>query len=257
MKIEFFIEDQYKGLIPEPYSSSKKIPNWYKKTENLNRSKCPIVSSIHNAQEILKKVNIKSCPAINDYLSTGYVIPAWTNFLFREVNGEFYINWENSFTSHYGFHEKKSQFDGMLNEESPDYDRFHKLDSPWHMKTSPGVSCLIVHPFWQREKRFTTVSGIVHSDISPLPVKWFFEVNTNLKETANKIEFDKEFVIQRGTPLIQIIPFFRKEFNSEIKYVDNNFYHKKVIQPSLYATKDWFNKSLYNNFRESLGKLFK
>lgn len=257
MNVEFFVEKKYEGLIPEPYSSFKKTPEWYKKTDNINRSKCPFFNGVENIQNILKKTNIKSCPAINDCLNTGYIIPAWTNFLFREVDGNLYINWEHGFASEYAAHHKDLHFNGMDDKESPEYNVFNKLGSPWFIKTSPGISCLITHPFWDREKRFTTVSGVVHTDVSPIELKWFFEINLKLNDHIDVKDMTEGIVVSKGTPIIQIIPFVRKEFNSNVRYVDSDFYRSEMMEKSTYTLRDWFNKSPYNNFRESLGKLFK
>lgn len=254
--IEFYTLERFKNLIPEPYPSYKKIPSWFANTEVVTKkSKCPFRFLHNDNKNIAIKSNISGCPGIIDLFSTGYIVPAWNNFAFRNDNERLYVNWEFDLDEKYNLHESEEQISGFIEDEKPKYDGFSKLDSPWWVKTSPGVSILCTHPLWHREKRFTSVSGIMHTDQCPMPMKWFFEWNTEIKNDMNSSYIPNEQIITKGTPLILIIPFVREKFTSKINYLEEKdmaiLKHRTGI-----LTHDWMGNSKYNQFRKSIMKRF-
>lgn len=254
--ITFFCTARYKGHIPEPVPAYKAIPSWWKETSSVQKSKCPVKALTDNIYSVVAKTNIKTCPAVADSMSMGYVIPAWTNFLMREINGVPVFNWNHPDSARYGAH-YSDQFDGMKEGQLPEYGLYNKFDSPWFIKTSPGVSCLITHPFWHREKRFTSVTGVMHTDVVPSPLKWFFELNERLPQGVYPEDLDKDLhFITKGQPLMLVIPFKRKNFASDVQYVNDEALDTLIYQ-SESSTHDWFGKSAYNAFRQGLGKMFR
>ena len=259
--IEFICPERYKNIIPEPIPCYKEFPEWFSSTKNIStaKSKCPF-SFLHD-KKLIKDTNIKKCPGITDFLKTGYIIKNWTNILVRSEppSGNLYFDWEHNYhgSVDYGLHSSE-EYDGMIDNDLPIYNGFHKISSPWYVKTSPGVSCFYTHPFWTREKRFTTVSGIIHTDISPISIKWFFEWNVLLKNTMNLEEIDSEVqFIKKDTPLIMIFPFVRDNFKMNVNYIDEEKFRSDVIDLSFLKTHDWFGNSFYNIFRKKSGINFK
>jgi hypothetical protein len=254
--IQFYTLDRFEGLVPEPYPSYKKIPSWFSNTEIISRkSKCPFRFLHGETQNIDKKTNISGCPGVIDFLSTGYVVPAWNNFAFRNDNGRLYVNWEHNFHEKYNLHENKEQISGFNDTEKAKYDGFSKIDSPWYVKTSPGISIMYTHPLWHREKRFTTVTGIMHTDQFPMPIKWFFEWNTEIEDDMSSDILPQEQIVTIGTPLFLIIPFVREKFTSEVKYLEERELSILGHKTSIFSH-DWMNNSLYNQFRKGIMKRF-
>ncbi len=254
--IEFYTMDRYENLIPEPYPSYKKIPSWFSNTEIIKKkSKCPFRFLNGNNLTIDKKTNISGCPGVVDFLSTGYIIPSWNNFAFRNDGGRLYVNWEHHLDDKYNLHESEEQVSGFSDNEKPKYDGFSKLDTPWFVKTSPGVSIMYTHPLWHREKRFTTVTGIMHTDKTPMPLKWFFEWNTDINDNMYSSDIPREQIVTIGTPLVLIIPFIRDTFVSKVNYLQEREMNIIKHKTSIY-THDWMNNSLYNKFRKGLSKRF-
>lgn len=171
--------------------ASKFLPEEYK---NLPTGKaCPF--DTFNEATVL---SLKLCPAVNNWLSAGYVIPAWADMEinFTETGYEFK-------TSNLDYQNKthpESQFLGMM-------DRFNfrhdiKIDSPWHIKTAPGYSMMWV-PLWFHNNNYQAVPAIVDSDrvLNHNPINlMFFERKTT--------------TIKLGDPLVQIIPFKREEITA-------------------------------------------
>jgi hypothetical protein len=80
----------------------------------------------------------------------------------------------------------------------------YKFTSPYVIKTPPGYSCIFTHPFNQVSP-FLTLTGVVDTDMHPLAVQFPFLM---LK--------DWEGTIKAGTPIVQIIPFKRDDWNHSV-----------------------------------------
>jgi len=256
LKIEFISQKDFRDIIPEPIPADKFFPKWY---QNLPKkiSKCPFSfkSSIYDI-EYDSKLGIKGCLGIQDFLKTGYIIPSWSNFIFREDNNSLYVNWiENPIETDYYCHSWE-QFPSMDN--PPPYNHFGKIITPWVIKTSPGVSCLITHPVWHRSKKFTTSTGIFHTDKSPLHLPWFFEWNYKIKSGMDleTMSVDDQ-VIEKNDPIMLIIPFYRKKFDSQVKYVEKSEFNRYHFLQNNNTHHIKFNDDIYRKFRKSIGRMFK
>ena len=75
----------------------------------------------------------------------------------------------------------------------------------WYYETPPGYSVLITHPMNRYDLPFTVQSGIVESDIWGLPVFVAFFLKRGFRGT-----------IPKGTPIFQIIPFKRDNWEMEV-----------------------------------------
>jgi hypothetical protein len=82
---------------------------------------------------------------------------------------------------------------------------YPKWINPWGIKTPPGYSVLFVQPF-HRESVFTILPGIVDTDQYASPVNFPFVLN----------DINFEGLIPAGTPVAQVIPFQREEWQMEI-----------------------------------------
>jgi hypothetical protein len=257
LKIEFITKNYLKDIVSEPIPAYKFFPKWYQELPK-KTSKCPFRfdKSPYNIQYD-SKLGIKGCLGIQDFLKVGYIIPSWSNFIFREdINESLYVNWlENPWPNEYVNHEM-NQFPSMNN--PPIYKHFGKLLTPWIIKTSPGVSCLITNPVWHRKQSFTTSTGIFHTDQTTLHLPWFFEWNYKIESgmDLDTMSYESQ-VIEKGDPLILIIPFYRKQFESSVKYVDEKDFDHFIMKQSVRTHNLKFNDDLYRSFRKKLGRLFK
>ena len=227
LDIEFIADEKYAGLIPEPIPAYKKFPEWYSK---LDGRKCPL--RFVNDEPFPDGGNLKNCPGITDYMKAGYIIPAWNTFTFRGVDDYgVKVNWLDSYVDTSMTVHSDNQFYTFLDEQKPTYGAFFKITGPWFVKTKPGVSIILTHPVWHRNKTFTSCTGIYHSDINACQLQWFFEFNQPL----NNIDFDFDTqMVTEGSPIIQIIPFYRDSFKSEVKYVTSQKF--KHIQESTHRS---------------------
>lgn len=258
LKINFYCQDQFKGRVPEPIPASKNFPKWFSDLPFFGND-VRYTTKEDNIYEIIVKdeLNLKRCSGITDFLNVGYQVLSWADFIFREQeDGRLYVNWmENYYTKTKYISHDESQYSTMTNK--PIYGHFGKIESPWIVKTDPGVSCFITHPYWHRNKSFTTVTGICHTDIAPMIIPWFFEWNYKIEsgmdvETMNQ----KKQIVVKGEPLFLIIPFYRKEIFSKINYISEKQYDNMVESQANLTRRNMGNYCPYKNFRKINKKMF-
>ena len=268
--IKFYASDQAKGL-SEIYPAYKKFPKWFvdSKSESLKKSKCPfapimnfravgmrsMMSAGENPYTLIKDSTVQNCPGIVDILKTGYILPAWSDMSFRMINGE--MNFQSALEvpeMNYNIH-RFNQFKGMSYDQKPEMGLFHKVSSPWWVKTSPGVSILITHPYWQRNKIFTSVSAVVHPDITPIHLKWFFEFNNPIQDSSEIYDQNKQVVL-KDTPLMLIIPFKRTSFEHENIFLSSEEL-TNLHRDNYYGSISWFTDTIYSKFRKTLKNFYK
>ena len=193
MEIEFIqIEDQSVGLI-EPDSAINNIPSWFKKTKPIKFLKA--------SQK--KDFTIKKCIPVLDAFTSGYLLKTKV-----EIN---YSVDEKYRRSEFSFKLKDSnqpklitmhpfeQID-QLPLDGDYYEYAYKWSNPFVIKTPPGYSCLFTQPFNQILP-FYTLTGVVDTDTYPIAVQFPFLMRKGFNGT-----------IKSGTPIVQIIPFKRDEW---------------------------------------------
>lgn len=87
----------------------------------------------------------------------------------------------------------------------------------WYYETPPGYSLLVTHPLNRYDLPFYTPSGIVDSDIWGLPVFYSFFLKRGF-----------EGVIEKGTPIFQMIPIKRDDWEMEVDYSEETYWKNKV-----------------------------
>ena len=144
---------------------------------------------------------VKRCPAIVDLMGEGFIIPMWADFLVQRDMDT--LEWDNkSFGYGIEFH-TAAQIAGW-DKRPTDFHEAVKFINPWRIYTPPGYSVMFVAPYYQFERRFTVLPGIVETDS-------YHHINfPSIWHTT------KDVVIERGTPFIQVIPFKRDDWDLEV-----------------------------------------
>jgi len=208
VKIEFLqLEDSSVGLI-EPDSAINNIPSWFKKTRPLKFLKS-------SSREDL---TIKKCIPVLDAFTSGYYLKTMVdinysvNEKYRKSEFSFKLKDTNNaklITMHPFEQIDQLPLDGEY------YDHAYKWSNPFVINTPPGYSCLFTQPFNQTLP-FYTLSGVVDTDTYPLAVQFPFLMRKGFSGT-----------IKSGTPIVQIIPFKRDEWEMElIKNPDKEIIYK-------------------------------
>jgi hypothetical protein len=184
---DFFISPEY-----YPAPSKKYLPDWYKNIDGYLSDKPK------GLVEGLPAATIKKCLPVFDVLTSGYIIPTFSDLHIEKQEGVTTISTPNS-TSTIDWHGNK-QFTNhpfsMQTEGAP------KFMSPWSIKTPKGYSCLFINPVHGSNPYFTIFEGIVDTDEYRNPVNFPFTL---------KYE-NFEGLIPAGTPVVQVIPFKREKW---------------------------------------------
>jgi len=189
--------------VPEEYTpipASKIIPDWYKKLESyLGGNKKPDGGA-------KTSITAKRCMPIFDAISAGYIILTHTDLWISQERNEDdqvypYYQWP-SFNA-LSFHPKyqlPDHPDGGGHEFN-----YPKWNNAWSITTPPGYSCLFISPL-HRETPIIVLPGVVDTDSYSSPVNFPFVLR----------DPKMDGLIPAGTPIMQVIPFKRDEFQMEI-----------------------------------------
>jgi len=191
-----FLLDKY-----PPTLANKQLPDWYKKTKNLDKFKL-LDRSKNN-------LHIKRCPAVKEEITNGIILRAWSDIYFYKKENENYIYWEMEIgkviqnfewiSSH-----NHQQVDNLDLNEINNFGVF-KLNSPFYFKTTKGYGLEFKDVFYHHRRNIRLLPGMVENDIwheTNFPFEFYFDVN-------NEKPF--KFMIKAGDPLLMIKPFKLKE----------------------------------------------
>jgi hypothetical protein len=189
--------------VPEEYRpvpASKLIPEWYKNLESyMGGEKRPDGNAGTTA-------TAKRCMPIFDAITGGYIISTHTDLWVSQRPDENrkiqpYYEWANF--GALGFHPKHQlpdHPDGTGHEFS-----YPKWTNAWAITTPPGYSTLFISPL-HRETPIIVLPGVVDTDTYNAPVNFPFVLRDSKMDG----------LIPAGTPIMQVIPFKREEWQMEI-----------------------------------------
>lgn len=204
MKINFIpVKDNLDNKLLPPIPAVKNLPDWYK-------AKKPLMgdSKKHQVQPNgVKNVSVKWCNPFGDALGSGYFMLLENDVQVEQVNGTPSFVWNRGGEGFIGSHARE-QISPELIPEGYSQDPW-KFVNFWGIKTPPGYSTLFTHPMNRTELPFLTLSGVVDTDDYNQPVNFPFIIRN-----------DFEGIIEAGTPIAQVIPFRRENWEAEIEAYD-------------------------------------
>lgn len=205
-KIKFIPKDLLtEKIIDSPKPASMFIPEWYKKLS-------PYIDENIKSHRSRKGVNLtaKTCMPILDSISTGYMItlPCDLNFVDRKTYGR-RVDWEVSWKAITPHTEDQVSGIGLpdIYEKTP-----LKFEAMWRVRPPNGYSLLYTHPFYHYDLPFITATGIVDADV--------YDSAINLPFFIRKDFFG---ILEKGTPIAQIIPIKRESWHSEVLKYDPDY----------------------------------
>lgn len=190
--IKFKCREELRGVIPEPIPASKSLPNWYKSLEV-------------DPRPGLDKRTVRACMPFLESLKLGWIIPLSADVEYRaseDEDGRLDFNWDVDWTV-IGSH-SRYQVGGN---DFPLPGAVMKFMNDWVIQTPEGYSCLFIDPLNRPESRWQCFSGTVQTDT------YMNQVNFPFIWTAP----GERGVIEKGTPIMQVIPFERDSLITEGK----------------------------------------
>lgn len=203
--------DPSQYLIPQP--GTQFVPKWHRDGErfiNVNDGSLNIPSPEFRAG------GMKSCAPFLDALISGYLVPLSYSIEILKNNGKDPVEYryvEKDSNGNYfeigNFHlmDERGGAIGHTIPRPPGFSDNHMVWTPlWGWETPKGWSSLVTHPLNRFDLPFMVMSGIMESD--------------RFKSAGNVPFFiKKDFVgiIEKGTPLFQIIPIKRAKWLGYVK----------------------------------------
>lgn len=181
-----------------PTPSIGHIPDWYKSIKrNYDPSEAELKQSWKT--KFLPQGTVKKCIPVLDALGAGYIYSLPIEVMFNYESGRFVSLPDIE----------------MIQTHTPDQimgwqatNEYIPMAYKWRnfniIKTPPGWSCLFTHPLNRMDLPFHTLSGVVDTDKHPAPVNFPFLMKHGF-----------EGKIPVGTPIVQIIPFKRADWETE------------------------------------------
>jgi hypothetical protein len=200
--IKFIATDRYVAethLKPTPAKNC--LPDWWKTMTQYDiTEENPYGKNFDHRTKTFKK-----CMPLIDMLTSGYMI--MLNADIQVDNGKD-ISWrvrENVISF-----EKFASAKSITRPEGFN-ENLIRYYSGFIGRTPKGYSSMITHPFGYQDLPFRTLSGVVDTDSSVMPIEPLFWMRENFNG-----------VIRRGTPIAQIIPFKRENWKVEYEEYQND-----------------------------------
>jgi hypothetical protein len=205
----------------DPIPIVKTLPDWYKKAHRYYKMPSGENYKDHEGNLIH---SWKSCPAIYDVISAGYVFRTPCDLEFYKENGiprvkildDRFPNFVQErppmpeFTVPYGYHDFHFAWYGE-----------------WAVRLPKGYSALYTQPLNRYELPFHSTNGIIDSDV----VNLFGTVPFFLAK-----DWDGG-ILPAGTPFLQIFPFKRENWKAEYEYPDHmQIYNDNMLNIQKYRT---------------------
>ena len=214
--IDFHTYDKETVRNFRPVLAKSVAPSWWKKAK---------VAEVVNG--IVAKT-IRSCPAMQDWLSSGYLIlanrdiyvrngvtPEDSNTRFFHTEDTVLDEMETYASATHPTIQMHDAFSYMSTSDAPVKDAF-KMSNPWNITTPPGYSCFYLDPFLFQNDYFATWQGIIDTDK--------FNVNKDNSQIIFYPKVNHSFVIKKGTPICQVIPYQREEWVATYTVKDHKSY---------------------------------
>jgi hypothetical protein len=145
-----------------------------------------------------------------DCMTMGYIIPFDQDYIIDPVENDFTVTPASKEQEDFGYHSKSQLPKGWHKIAGENAGKFH---NKWLIETPPGYSCLFVRPLNRyTEDRFELISGVVDTDSYINLINFPFILKKR----------DKQFLIKKGDPMVQVIPFKRESWK-----IWSGFYFEK------------------------------
>lgn len=188
--ITFTCEPADHGVIAPPVPARSALPDWFRRLPGIDADR---VSATDNA------LTVKRCMPFLDAMAAGWIIPlaATVRLEISNEGRDVVAGWEfdRTMVSNHSPH----QVTGHPRAPRPPM-KFHNY---WTIRTAPGWSVLVVPALNRPSAVVEVLSGIVDTDGYTAPVNFPFV----------PIGADGVHTLPHGTPLVQVIPFRRRDFD--------------------------------------------
>lgn len=184
-------------LYPAPYPAGRAVPPWLKDMP----TERPLEKQTAEGLRTVAVPSVKQCPPFIDAMACGYVIPLAGDVTFEmgQSGGLRFRSQGKLVDAQHPLQVKGSPFEGMV---------IVKFINPWVVRTPPGYSTLFLPPLNQFQTPFQVLSGLVETDTYYRPVHF---------PTVCLMRPGQGVTLERGTPIAQVVPVLREQWQSQAR----------------------------------------
>jgi hypothetical protein len=218
LKIKFIAPDSHVMEVREkPRPASEFVPDWWKTMPPYSNSKKFNLDPQPN-------VTAKKCFPLLDGITAGYIATLWADLLVTQTENGPYVKWGTHVDVLQAWnHDQSSSYEIPEGFSKTVFKYFHG----WIIETPPGYSCLITHPIGYPNLPIKTITGIIDTDSL-----------TTFANSPFVIKEGFEGIIEKGTPMFQIIPFKRDVWKSEYELMDpeTNYHNNEKLHSRIVSS---------------------
>ncbi len=209
MDIKFIpFSKDIEDLVPPPVPSKSTIPKWYKEKPNFS-----LDNIVFDDAGRIENLELKQCMPFLDSLMVGYTQLTWVDIYVKKENNKLILRTASGPDI---VHVREQNNLPMKKNEY--YDTEFIWQIPYAPKTPKGYSTIFTHPFNRFDLPFTTLTGVVDTDD-------FYHVPNGNYPFYIKNNF--EGIIPAGTPMYQMIPLKREDWESNVEKFNQTENNKK------------------------------
>lgn len=203
------------SLVTPPKSAKHYLPEWYKRIKtvyNINEYDDELSCPFNNSPELNKVLTAKTCVPTLESFTIGYIQETWVDIeVTQDTKNANYAflrlpNFSPEIPTMIKVRPSIEDRDNAYFIPNDYYQTEYTWMSPWFPKTPKEYSLITIHPINRNDLPFTTIGGIIDTD-----TYW----------GAGSIPFfiKKGFsgLIPKGTPMYQMIPLKRDNWQSVVK----------------------------------------
>jgi len=211
-----------------PVLANKFLPQWYKDQKLYYKHKLLDKTDYIEANEKNFR-RAKNCPAIQEFLTDGVVVPSWSD-MYIHKNNDNSFNWEVELGNinilkelqdyQYIKHHDIKQVEGMNLNTASDYGLL-KLISPYNFFTPKGYGLEFSDPFYHHRRNVKILPGKAETDKwheVNFPFEFYYDLN---------IHEHKSLMIKAGEPLFVIRPYKIEQENIKLNI---NKYDQEIVK---------------------------
>lgn len=186
-------EEEY-GRVPEPRPANKALPDWYRQLNDFNE--------VEDHEERDRVKTVRRCMPFFDAMSMGWIIPVPEDLRVRvDEDRNVWFGWESDDDLAGLFH--PNQIARAL--PTGDDEIVMNFTGSWVAIAPEGYSLLVTSPLNRFDSRFESFSGVIDID------QYYTPLGTICRWTGGEYEG----TIEKGTPMVQVIPFKRDAMISD------------------------------------------
>lgn len=204
-KIEFVALDKYAfEVCPRPFPASQALPQWW-------RDASPYIKGFKNGDgkkiiidNLESNASFKKCRPMLDLLSSGYIVPLWSDVQVQQSEKNIpSVTWRV----------KREVFELHNGQEVEIPDGYSKTQfkymNQWVPKLPKGYSALII-----------ACPGYPNNPFRPIQAILDYDKTTHPLFPPMYLKEGFEGIIEKGTPMFQIIPFKRNNWTSSFSFLE-------------------------------------